>query len=53
MKNSEGARTHVTHVVTRIVTGEVTSADVNQAIAATSVIPQADVPVHRGLGLYL
>lgn len=41
MIKSEGATTHVTHVVM----GEVSSADINQAIAATSVIPQADVPV--------
>lgn len=41
MINSEGTTTHVTHVVT----GEVSSADIKQAIAATSVIPQADVPV--------
>jgi hypothetical protein len=37
MIKSEGATTHVTHIVT----GEVTLADINQAIVATSVIPQA------------
>lgn len=41
MINSEGTTTHVTHVIA----GEVTVADIKQAIAATSVIPQADVPV--------
>lgn len=41
MINSEGTTTHVTHVIA----GEVTVAEINQAIAATSVIPQADVPV--------
>ncbi len=41
MIRSEGTTTYVTHVVV----GSVTTADINQAIAATSVIPQADVPV--------
>lgn len=41
MINSEGTTTYVTHVVT----GEVSSSDIKQAIAATSVIPQADVPI--------
>lgn len=41
MIKSEGTTTYVTHVAV----GQVTSADINQAIAATAVIPQADVPV--------
>ncbi len=41
MINSKGTTTYVTHVVT----GEVSVTDIKQAIAATSVIPQADVCV--------